>query len=95
MAITPEDIQHTARLARLELTPEETARFGRDLQKILEYIDQLRSVDISGVEPQRQCNRKLDCLREDRVAPSLSRDDALGNAPDIRDGMFRVPRVIS
>jgi aspartyl-tRNA(Asn)/glutamyl-tRNA(Gln) amidotransferase subunit C len=81
MAITPEDIQHIA-------------RFGRDRPKILEYIDQLREVDICGIAPQRQYDQRRNCFREDRVSPSLSRNDTLANTPDARDGIFRVPRVI-
>ena len=81
MAITPEDIQHIA-------------RFGRDRQRILEHIDQSRGVNISGIAPQKQLNQRRNCFREDRVSPSLSRNDTPANTPDARDGMFRVPRVI-
>lgn len=94
MAITPGDIQRTAHLARLVLTADEITRFGRDLQRIVEYIDQLGDVDISDVDPRGVTTHGRADLREDRVFPSLSRDDALANAPDIVDGMFRVPRVI-
>ena len=78
MAIIPVDIQHIA-------------RFDRDRQKIPEYIHQLREVDISGIAPQKQFNQRRNCFREDRVFPSLSRNDALANTPDARDGMFWVP----
>ncbi len=81
MAITPEDIQHIA-------------RFGRDRQKILEYIDRSRGVDNSGIAPQKQFNQRRNCFREDRVSPSLNRNDAPANTPDTMDGMIRVPRVI-
>ncbi len=94
MTITPEDIQRTAHLARLELTPDGVIHFGRDLQQILEYIDHLREVDVSDVELSGNITVGREGLREDRVLPSLSRDDALANAPEITDGMFRVPRVI-
>lgn len=94
MAITPDDVLFTAHLARLELTPEQTKRFGRDLERILEFIDLLREVDVTNVRPQTQFAWHRDFFRKDRVIPYLSREDALAGAPAQKDGMFRVPRVI-
>ena len=94
MGITRDDVLYAAHLARIKLTPEEAERFGRDLERILKYIDQLREVDVTDVEPQTQFAGHRDFFRDDQVRPSLSRDEALANAPDHKDGMFRVPRVI-
>ena len=93
MSITRDDVLCGAHLARIELTSEETERFGRNLERILEYIDQLREVDITDLQPQTQFAGHRNFFREDRVRPSLSRDEALANAPDQKNGMFRVPRV--
>lgn len=88
------DVSNAAHLARLELTPEQAERFGRDLERIVDYIDQLQEVDVSGAEPQARIVGHRDFFREDRVLPSLPQEDALANAPDTEDGKFRVPRVI-
>jgi len=88
------DVSNAAHLARLELTPEQTERFGMDLGRILDYIDQLNEVDISGVKPPNQTIGQQNFFRDDHVQPSLNREDALANAPDVEGGMFRVPRVI-
>lgn len=94
MAITPDEVLYTAHLARLELTPEQIQRFTRDAKRILEHIDQLHEADVTDVQPQTQFIRHRDFFRADRVTPSLSREDALANAPDTKDGMFRVPQAI-
>jgi aspartyl-tRNA(Asn)/glutamyl-tRNA(Gln) amidotransferase subunit C len=94
MGIVRRDVLHAAHLARLELTPEQTERLGQDLERILDYLDQLHQVDVSDVESGMPFTGHRDFFREDLVRPSLSREDALANAPDAAGGMFRVPRVI-
>ncbi len=94
MAITPEDILHTARLANLALTAEETERFSRDLEGIMAYVDLLKQVDITDVLPATCLSQGRNVFREDRVVPSLAGDKIRRNAPDWYRGMFRVPRVI-
>jgi len=88
------DVSIAAHLARLELTPEQTERIGLDLGRILDFIDQLHEVDVSSVKPSDQTIRRRNFFRDDHVQPSLNREDALANAPDVEGGMFRVPRVI-
>ena len=83
-----------AALARLELTPEEVDLFGRQLAHILEYMEQIRDLDTSGVPPTSHVlNQPID--RADEPRPTLSRHDALANAPDAapQAGLFKVPRV--
>ena len=94
MAITPGEILHTAKLANLALTADETDQFGRDLVGILAYIDQLKEVDITDVPPATCLSPGPCVLREDSIAESLACDKIRANAPDWHQGMFRVPRVI-
>ena len=84
-----------AELARLELTADELALFTRQLDDILSYVEQIRSLDTTGVLPTSQLlNRPAD--RDDLVRASLSRGDLLANAPDAAHeaGLFKVPQVI-
>jgi len=96
MAITHEDVVHTARLARLELTDEEIDRLGRELSRITEHMAQL-SEALTGhesPEPVLPLIKDAEALREDAVVPSFDQQTALQQAPDSRDGFFRVPRVL-
>ncbi len=88
------DVDHVARLARLALTPEEKARIGEQLAKILTYIDTLNRLGTEGVEPTTHAVPVVNVMRDDEVGPCLSPDEALANAPDRVEGFFRVPRII-
>jgi aspartyl-tRNA(Asn)/glutamyl-tRNA(Gln) amidotransferase subunit C len=88
------DVDHVARLARLALTPEEKARIGEQLAKILTYIDTLNRLDTEGVEPTTHAVPVVNIMRDDEVGPCLSPEEALANAPDRVEGFFRVPRII-
>lgn len=92
--ITPEDVRHVARLARLALSDEELVRMRAEMSAILDYMDKLRSLDTAGVEPTSHAVPLRNVMREDEPVPSQPREDMLANAPD-RDGdTFRVPRII-
>lgn len=93
MALTIEEVRHVARLARLQLSEDELATLQTDLSNILDYIEILNEVDVSQVAPTAQVTDLMNVMREDATRPSLPRDDALANAPDQRDGMFRVKAI--
>ncbi len=93
--LTQQDVKRIAELARLELTADELDLYTRQLGDILTYVEQIRSLDTTGVLPTSQVlNRPVD--RDDALQPSLSREDLLANAPDAarEAGLFKVPRVI-
>jgi aspartyl-tRNA(Asn)/glutamyl-tRNA(Gln) amidotransferase subunit C len=93
--LSKQDVQRIADLARLELTSEELELFTRQLGDILTYVEQIRELDTTGVEPTSQVlNRPVD--RDDVPGPTLTRAQLLGNAPDAstETGLFKVPRVI-
>jgi aspartyl-tRNA(Asn)/glutamyl-tRNA(Gln) amidotransferase subunit C len=92
--ITRQEVEHVARLARLELTEDEKERMTAQLDSILEYIGKLNELDTSGVEPTTTVIPMVSVMREDEVRPSLKLEDALANAPDRQDAFFRVPRII-
>jgi len=92
--ISREEVQHVARLARLHLTDDELERMREQLDAILAYIDKLRQLDVDGVEPTSHAVPLMDVMRDDTLAPCLTQDEALANAPDRADEFFRVPRII-
>jgi aspartyl-tRNA(Asn)/glutamyl-tRNA(Gln) amidotransferase subunit C len=92
--ITKREVEHVARLARLELTEEEMERMTAQLDAILGYIEKLNELDTSGVEPTTTVIPMVSVMREDEVRPSLKPEEALANAPDRHDEFFRVPRII-
>lgn len=94
-SLSQEDVLRIAELARLELTADEVDLFTRQLAGILEYVEQIRSLDTTGVVPTSHVmNRPVD--RADVSIPSLPRAATLANAPDaaMEAGLFKVPRVI-
>ncbi len=88
------DINYVAELARLELTDDEKSRLGAQLNDILKYVDQLREVDVSGVEPTAHSVPLVNVTRPDVVRDSLSRPEALRNAPRQANGLFLVPKIV-
>ena len=92
--ITRAEVEHVARLARLELSEEEKERMTVQLDAILGYMDQLNALDASDVEPTAAVIPMVSVMREDVVRPSLDPEAALANAPDREGVFFRVPRII-
>lgn len=88
------DIRTVAHLARVELTAEEAARYGAQLDDILRYVEQLAEVDVSGVEPTAHALPRVNVTRPDSVVPSLSPDEALRNAPARGQDLFLVPKIV-
>jgi aspartyl-tRNA(Asn)/glutamyl-tRNA(Gln) amidotransferase subunit C len=95
MALTPEDVRKVAHLARLALAPEDETRYARQLGSILEYIERLGALDLTGVEPMTHAVPVAGPERADIVTPSLSQAAALANAP-VRVGPgVAVPKIIA
>jgi aspartyl-tRNA(Asn)/glutamyl-tRNA(Gln) amidotransferase subunit C len=94
--LTRADVLRIATLARLELTGAEVELFTAQLTAVLAYADQVQQVDTTGVPPTASMLASIDAWREDMVTPSLTRADALANAPDATSdaGLFRVPKVL-
>lgn len=92
--ITSDEVRELALLARLALSEQEVARMTGDLGAILTYVDALRELDTTGVEPMTHAV-PFDCpLRDDQVQPSLPVDEALANAPRREGSFFQVPRIV-
>ena len=94
MSITLKDVEYVADLAKLELTQEEKIKFQKELDNIIKYIDQLNELNTDNVPITSHVIPLKNVLREDKVLPSLAQDKALANAPQKKDGFFKVPKVI-
>ena len=89
------EVERIAALARIGLTPEEVAKMSVELGQILQFVEQLQSVDVTGVAPTDQVTGLVDVYRDDVVRPSMDRDLALANAPATKDGYILVKRVLN
>ena len=89
-----EEVTRIARLARIEVRDTEAARLRDELNGILGLIDQMRAVDTAGVEPMSHPQPVVQRLREDEVTETDQRDLFQLIAPEVRDGLYLVPRVI-
>ncbi|HLF85711.1 MAG TPA: Asp-tRNA(Asn)/Glu-tRNA(Gln) amidotransferase subunit GatC [Nitrospiria bacterium] len=94
MAISKEEVEHVAKLARLLVSEEEKDVLTRQLSGILTYVGKLNEINTEGVEPLSHVIDIKNVFREDKTRESLSQDLALSNAPEKRDGFFRVPKII-
>jgi aspartyl-tRNA(Asn)/glutamyl-tRNA(Gln) amidotransferase subunit C len=88
------NIDYVASLARLALTDEEKARFFRQLGEILHYVEKLKQVDVTGVEPMAHASPVYNVWRADVAQPGLAVEQALRNAPAQRQNMIVVPQVV-
>ncbi len=92
--LTRDEVRHVALLARLQLSEQEEEQMTRQLNDILAYMEKLGELDTSEVPPTTHAIQVENVFREDRVQPSLEREQALANAPDSDGANFVVPKVI-
>jgi aspartyl-tRNA(Asn)/glutamyl-tRNA(Gln) amidotransferase subunit C len=92
--ISPDEVRHVARLARLALDDDEVDRYAVQLSAILEHVDAVRRLDTAGVPPTAHPLPVDNVLRPDTEAPSLHRATVLAQAPAVEDDRFRVPRIM-
>lgn len=94
MKIDDQMIEKIAGLAYLEFGEEEKEKIRQDLEQILTFVEKLRELDTENVEPLVYLSDKKDVLREDRMIPTITIEEALLNAPERSGGFFKVPKVI-
>jgi aspartyl-tRNA(Asn)/glutamyl-tRNA(Gln) amidotransferase subunit C len=90
--VSPETVAHVAQLARLSLSDDERALFARQLEEILAWAESLQSLDVGEVPPMAHALEAV--WRADEVRPGVPAQQALAQAPDPAEGLFRVPRVL-
>ena len=94
MASAEIDIKYVAHLARLHLTADEEKKLGAQLGHILGYIEKLKELDVTGVEPTAHAVPMTNVTRRDEIRPSLPHAEALRNAPKQANGLFIVPKIV-
>ena len=94
MASVEIDVKYVAHLARVALTPEEEQKFGAQLGNILGYIEKLKELDVSNVEPMAHAVPLVNVTRPDAIRPSLPHEEAMRNAPAQANGLFIVPKIV-
>jgi aspartyl-tRNA(Asn)/glutamyl-tRNA(Gln) amidotransferase subunit C len=94
MAITLDEVEYVARLSKLEIEEDKKQQIAAAFSDILDYMQQLQEVDISNVAPTTHVLPLENVYREDKLLPCLSREQALGLAPERVEGFFKVPRIL-
>jgi aspartyl-tRNA(Asn)/glutamyl-tRNA(Gln) amidotransferase subunit C len=92
--ITLEQVRHVARLARLELPPEEEERLRAAMDQMLGYVEKLNELDTANVPPTAQVGEAGTPMRDDEATNRPAPDDMLANAPARERGYFKVPKII-
>lgn len=91
--ITVKDVEHVAKLARLEITEEEKELYTKQLGDVLKYVDQMNEVDTTGVKPMAQVIDFSNVVREDVPELEISKEALMSNAPEEENGFFKVPKI--
>lgn len=91
--ISEETMEYIGILAKLALSEEEKEQAKQDMSRMLDYIDRLNELDTTGIEPMSHVGRQQNVFREDVVTSGAQSDKMLGNAPEKKDDMFRVPKT--
>lgn len=92
--ITEEQTRKVAEMARLKLTDEEVKRFTQQLDKLIEYAEQLNELPTENVEPTSHVLELKNVMREDHARTMISREEALKNVPEQKDGLIKVPAIL-
>lgn len=92
--ISDETIEYVGILAKLKLTPQEREAAKQDMGRMLDYIDKLNELDTSGIEPMSHVFPVNNVFREDIVTNTDDRENILKNAPEQKDGAFKVPKTV-
>jgi len=94
MEVNDKIVDKVAHLARLKFDDSEKESIKKDLQNMIAFADKLNELNLDGVEPMIHMSDEVNVLRDDVVKGSVSREDALKNAPEHDDKFFKVPKVI-
>ena len=94
MEVTDKLVEKVAHLARLKFDDPEKETIKKDLQRMIEFADKLNELNLENIEPLLHMSEETNVLREDEIKGSISREEALKNAPEHDEKFFKVPKVI-
>ncbi len=91
--IETKDVEHVAKLARLELDEDEKIKFSKQLGDILKYVEMMNEVDTTGVEPMNHSIDFSNVMRDDIETYEVAKEELMANAPDVEGDFFKVPKI--
>lgn len=94
MPVSAEDVNKISKLAKFKFSEEEKKKLQKDMSRILDYMDKINELDLNNVEPLENINETENVFRNDEPKETISREEALKNAPSKTDKFFKVPKVI-
>src|SRR4051812_18035982 len=92
--LTPEEVKKVAQLSRIELSDQEVERLGKDLSKVLDYVDELKQVNTDGLEIVSNVTGLENVMRFDEPKASDNREEIMANAPETKDGYYKVKSIL-
>ncbi len=92
--LTAEDVKKIAALARIEIDDHEVEKFQKELSSVLDYVEALNQVDVSGLEEVSQVTGLVNVQREDVVVDHGNREEIFSQAPEMKDGYFKVKSIL-
>ena len=92
--LTREEVIKIAQLARIELSEQEVEKFQKDLSIVLEYVEELKQVDVTGLEEVSQVTGLVNVQRQDVVVDHGNREEIFSQAPEMKDGYFKVKSIL-
>ena len=92
--LTIDEVKKIAGLARIQISDEETLKFQKELSAILDYVEELKAVDVEGLEEVSQVTGLVNVQREDRVVEAKNKEDVLSQAPELKDGFYKVKAIL-
>ncbi len=92
--LSKEEVIKLSKLARIELTDAEVEKFQKDLSTVLKYVEELKKVDVTGLEEVSQVTGLVNVQREDRVVEAENHDAIFSQAPEMKDGYYKVKAIL-
>jgi len=89
-----EEVIKIAQLARISLTEAEVEKFQKELSTVLDYVDELKQVNVDGLEEVSQVTGLVNVQREDKVVATENREESLSQAPELKDGFYKVKAIL-
>ena len=92
--LTREEVVKIAQLSRIELSEQEVEKFQKDLSAVLDYVEELKRVDVEGLEEVSQVTGLVNVQREDKAVDHGNREEIFTQAPEMKDGYFKVKAIL-
>jgi aspartyl-tRNA(Asn)/glutamyl-tRNA(Gln) amidotransferase subunit C len=92
--LSKEEVIKLAQLARIALTDQEVEKYQKDLSTVLDYVDELKKVDVTGLEEVSQVTGLINVQREDRPTVAENQDAIFSQAPEMKDGFYKVKAIL-